>query len=107
MKKFATNLFCGAASLLTLYLTAKVSFRAGQEYNRVETAYTEMAKNLPTPEQSNSEISPIVKKTSLLERIKPSKVSMLKSLIKDPDAHKVEASVENGEMIIKIKKNAT
>lgn len=129
MKTFVETVVGGAIGLIALYVVGKVAFQAGRELATAECAYKELQKKTTkhdekekTEDTSPAEpdetepardgiiLEPVPKKPGRLSlalaatKLFRQKDSVIGNLIKHPEAHKIEAFVDGGDIHIDVRK---
>ena len=119
-RKIVETVVGGALGLAALYAVAKVAFSAGQEMADMERRYHDLGgakvdvrvlEGTQTDAKDTHETASTAKtngKLGVLFGLKrmlgKSKPSVVKDLMSDPEDHKLEAYIDEGEVHINIKK---
>jgi hypothetical protein len=116
-KKIVETIIGGAIGIAALYVVAKVAYEAGHEMAEAEHRYDESARR-EGPEEGVEEIPDELASVSkparklgkigllfeLKKFMKKGNGSVLGDLLDDPEEHKLEAYIKEGEVHIDIKK---
>lgn len=113
MKSFLKTVIGGAIGCIALYAVGRVAYDAGKRIAREECKYEELKQKnqemenqhvLSTEEQSNELICNAEKKRGKASSIKnvigifAKRNSILRSIIRNPEDHKIEAWFDNEEL---------
>lgn len=108
MKKMIGTIVEGTVGILALYVVGHIAYTAGKELGKAEEAYktlTERIQEIKADEPG--EIAPPAKKRTLIGAGVKSlifrNIPVVGKLLDQPEAHKVEAFVENGGIHIDVK----
>ncbi len=133
MKSFVTTVVGGMIGIAALYVVGKIAFQAGHDMGEMECRYRAMEKKVQSPvpndedndaqetmgadepEESDTEADAILEEESkkqsklgLLWGVRRmvgggKKESVLGKLIHHPEAHRIEAFVQGGELHVNVK----
>ena len=120
MKGFVGTVVGGAIGITALYLAAHIAYRIGYEMARTESHYEDLCKEsrqkeatVPQKTDDGTEIEdpPVhaLRRRSWMPsfgRITSTKASIIGNLIRNPEAHRIEAQVDSGTLNITIRPRA-
>lgn len=107
MKSFVETVVGGAIGLAALYVVGKIAFQLGRDCEAMETKLAR--KDISTGETSTEEQAEPARRQSKLGLIFAAKKLLAKNdtvlgkLVKDPEAHRLEAYVQGDELQVRIK----
>lgn len=128
MKSFLSTVVGGAIGLAALYIVGKVAYQMGHDMAEAEHRYNEVQKKTEelersskkeddgTPEMTDQQMeettltvaAPVKKQSKLglmvgLKKMFGKRESVLSDLVRNPEAHRMEAFVEGRELHVNIK----
>lgn len=103
LKKVVETIVGGAIGMIALYAVAKVAYSAGQDVAKAE--YRHSAGTEDPPEEKPKKVSKLGMLMGLKRMSGFGKQSALGDIFSNPEDHRIEAYVKEGEVHIDIKKS--
>lgn len=117
LRKIVETVVGGAIGIAALFLVSKVAYAAGQEAAEEERRYEEAKEPFAVPYEERAPISastPIKRSGKIgmllgLRRLAVGgkKGSPISDFMNNPEEHKMEAYIDGGEIVVRVKKKSS